>query len=194
MSRAKSGSAKSSARGREPDVADVGTDALKTQQMNKSPSDFTCPDCGGALWDFEQNGLVRYRCHVGHGFTAQALAEAQSKRIEDALWTALRALEESVDMRRRMSRMAHNVKSPNVAREYEAQAKIAEAQAGVIRDVLTGGGIIESRQAREIEQKAVTARDPSLEDERSQNRKSSARRNRSNGSSKRGNKMAVART
>ena len=192
MSRAKSGSAKSSARGR--DVADVGTDALKTQQMNKPPSDLTCPDCGGALWEFEQNGLVRYRCHVGHGFTAQALAEAQSKRIEDALWTALRALEESVAMRRRMSRMAHNVKSPNVAREYEAQAKIAEAQAGVIRDVLTGGGITESRQAREIEQKAVTARDPSLVDERSPNRKSSARRNRGNGSSKRGKKMAVART
>ncbi|MGA8531572.1 MAG: chemotaxis protein CheB, partial [Acidobacteriaceae bacterium] len=34
------------------------------------PSVFACPDCGGVLLEMEQNGFLRFRCRVGHAFTA----------------------------------------------------------------------------------------------------------------------------
>src|SRR5262245_19915618 len=38
------------------------------------PTVLTCPDCGGALWELEDHGRLRYRCHVGHGITSEGLA------------------------------------------------------------------------------------------------------------------------
>ena len=70
----------------QPDVAEVGTDALKSGDLSMPPSRFTCPECGGALWELENGRLLRYRCHVGHGYTADSLMAAQAEKLEDALW------------------------------------------------------------------------------------------------------------
>lgn len=59
-------------------------------------SEFACPDCGGVMWEIREGSLVRYRCRVGHGMTARYLLAAQSSNLEEALWTALRALEEKI--------------------------------------------------------------------------------------------------
>ena len=66
------------------------------------PSPFTCPDCGGTLWEIKAGTLVSYRCHVGHGFSGESLAAAQENKLEDTLWSALRAIEESIALRRRL--------------------------------------------------------------------------------------------
>jgi two-component system chemotaxis response regulator CheB len=42
--------------------------ALETGALRAPPSPFTCPDCGGTLWELNEGSLVRYRCHVGHSF------------------------------------------------------------------------------------------------------------------------------
>jgi two-component system chemotaxis response regulator CheB len=69
------------------------------------PSAFGCPDCGGVLWeaDDEAGGDLRFRCRVGHAYTARSLEAAGDRRLEDALWAALRALEEQESLARRMS-------------------------------------------------------------------------------------------
>jgi two-component system chemotaxis response regulator CheB len=56
----------------QPNPERPGTDALRTGERDGPPSPFTCPDCGGTLWEIKEPGLVRYRCHVGHGFTADS--------------------------------------------------------------------------------------------------------------------------
>ncbi|HET7440074.1 MAG TPA: chemotaxis protein CheB, partial [Terriglobales bacterium] len=67
------------------------------------PSTFACPECHGVLWELEEGGLLRFRCRVGHAFTADSLRLVMSDATEDALWAAMRALEEKAGLLRRLS-------------------------------------------------------------------------------------------
>lgn len=62
------------------------------------PSGMTCPDCAGSLLELEDS--KRYRCRVGHAWTADALLGVQTTNLEHALWTALRLLEERASLAR----------------------------------------------------------------------------------------------
>jgi len=77
-------------------------DALRTGAPEGALSPLTCPDCGGSLWEKTEHGILRYNCHVGHGFTADSLRDGIDEKLEDTLWTAVRALEESIELRKRM--------------------------------------------------------------------------------------------
>lgn len=99
------------------------------------PSPFTCPDCGGALW--EHNGeLLRYECHVGHGYTAETLAVDQESHFESAMWSAARVLEQSAALHRRMSQRAELGNLGGVAQHYLRRAEEADEQGRLIRDAL----------------------------------------------------------
>jgi two-component system chemotaxis response regulator CheB len=103
-----------------------------------SPSGFVCPDCGGALWEMEDDtGLLRFRCRTGHAYSIESLAAEQTETVETALWAALRALEERAAMARRMAGRLHGRGSKRSAARFEAQADAAVQQALVIREALT---------------------------------------------------------
>jgi two-component system chemotaxis response regulator CheB len=55
---------------------------------------FNCPGCGGVLWKISESGEIRFRCHVGHAYTAATLMAEQTMKIEETMWTALRMFEE----------------------------------------------------------------------------------------------------
>jgi two-component system chemotaxis response regulator CheB len=55
---------------------------------------FTCPDCGGNLWEINEGRVLRFRCHTGHSFTADALLSSSQHSLEETLWVALRMMEE----------------------------------------------------------------------------------------------------
>lgn len=50
-------------------------------------SKLTCPACNGALWEINDLDMLRYRCHVGHAFSAESLSEGQTQMLELALWS-----------------------------------------------------------------------------------------------------------
>jgi two-component system chemotaxis response regulator CheB len=103
-----------------------------------SPSGFVCPDCGGALWESEDdNGLLRFRCRTGHGYSIETLAAEQTESVESALWAALRALEERAAMARRMAGRLRGRGSKTSSARFEAQADAAVQQALVLREALT---------------------------------------------------------
>lgn len=57
-------------------------------------SNFTCPDCGGGLWEIKNDPVKRYRCHTGHVYTERLLSEKQNEALEESLWVCIRMLEE----------------------------------------------------------------------------------------------------
>jgi two-component system chemotaxis response regulator CheB len=118
------------------DPAETGDKALQRQSMPGPPSAMTCPECGGALWELVEGELLRYRCHVGHSYTSQGLVANQNGALESALWTAVRALEEQAELRRRMARRAARGDLQGIVKRYNRQAADAEGHASVIRQVL----------------------------------------------------------
>ena len=66
----------------------------------------------------------------------KALLSGQDGAVEEALWTALRTLEESAALRRRLAGDARIRKQNHLATSYEHRAKQMEDRAGVIREAL----------------------------------------------------------
>jgi len=100
------------------------------------PSGFTCPECSGALWETEEDGVVRFRCRTGHQYSLETLLSEQSGSIEAALWSALRALEERGAMLRRIAQRLSQRGSPSAAFRHARNADQAVEQALLLRQAL----------------------------------------------------------
>lgn len=77
---------------------------------------YNCPDCGGVLWQIAEGGLLRYRCHTGHAFTASVLLAQQTAKIEETLWVALRMFEERQNLLVTMSENQDKKASSSISR------------------------------------------------------------------------------
>lgn len=100
-------------------------------------SPFSCPTCGGVLRETPDD-LLRFRCRVGHAFGARSLLHGQSETIDDALWVALRALQERAELAARLRRRMEQRGRGRLAARYERQREEAEQAAGGIRALLLG--------------------------------------------------------
>lgn len=98
-------------------------------------SSFTCPDCHGTLWEMEDDGLLRFRCRVGHAFTAENMLAQHDETLESMLWAAMRALEESASLSRRMAERTGRA-SPHLANRYRSQVQEKEGHIAVMRRLL----------------------------------------------------------
>src|SRR5262249_24925101 len=97
---------------------------------------FACPTCGGALWELRDGKLVRFRCRVGHAFSPDTLLAEQSEQLEEALWTALGALEERAALMDQMAEKGrYRGRSLAADLSYE-RAEGARHGAQLIREVL----------------------------------------------------------
>ncbi|HEY4131259.1 MAG TPA: chemotaxis protein CheB [Gemmatimonadaceae bacterium] len=112
-------------------------------------SAFSCPDCGGVLWEIHDGEFTRFRCRVGHAWTGDALYEQQSNTFEDALWTALRSLEENASLSRQIAAKHRARQSDSLAKRFDAQAEFIEKRAEVIRASLSQDRVTQSEPADE---------------------------------------------
>jgi two-component system chemotaxis response regulator CheB len=78
----------------EQDIALSKGDPIEHLDAIARPSTFTCPDCHGSLWQLNEGRPVRYRCHTGHAYTLETLQRTLLQSTDEALWGALRALQE----------------------------------------------------------------------------------------------------
>jgi two-component system chemotaxis response regulator CheB len=109
-------------------------------------SGFSCPDCQGTLVELDAE-RTRYRCRVGHAWTADALLDAQGGTLERALWTALRTLEEKVSLARKMRMDALNRGSERLAERYALTEEESAHAADVLRGYLLSDPVGEQAHA-----------------------------------------------
>ena len=99
------------------------------------PSSYACPACHGVLMQVAEGGLLRFRCHTGHSFTAEALITSQTEKIEETLWVSLRMFEERKNL---PNNLAKGAKQGSRRRSYSEQAKAAQIHIERIRDASNG--------------------------------------------------------
>ena len=123
------------------DPVELDTNASETFTKLGSPTGLTCPECHGGIFELglESGGTPRYRCRVGHAFSAETLFAEQKASLEVALWTAVRALEESAELARRMHGRATARTNDRAAEMYTREARVYDERARVIREVLNSG-------------------------------------------------------
>jgi two-component system, chemotaxis family, protein-glutamate methylesterase/glutaminase len=93
-------------------------------------SEFACPECAGVLWAIsEESGDVRYRCRVGHAYSATTLIDSQAEVFEKALWSAIRALREKADLSKRVETSLRKKNRHSMADRYARDADKAVAEA-----------------------------------------------------------------
>jgi len=106
---------------------------------NGMTSTYSCPDCGGILWEIDEAGLIRFRCHVGHAYSADNLYYAQDEVVEGALWSAVRSLTEKGILSRQLATRMREQGNTSSADRFEEKAASVEQHITVIRNMLLGG-------------------------------------------------------
>jgi two-component system chemotaxis response regulator CheB len=107
---------------------------------------FTCPDCGGVLFERHEGALERFQCSVGHVFSIESLSSAQAEALEGALWAAVRSLEDRAALLMRLGDRARRTDHVRSAETFERQAEEALERAQTIREAIE----------RSVEDPAVT--------------------------------------
>lgn len=97
-----------------------------------SPSLYTCPECHGALLALKGVEIPRFRCHTGHSYTLSSLLSEVTSFVEDNVWNAVRALNESVLLLRHMARHLRDHGHSGEAEAFEARATEEEKRAKVL--------------------------------------------------------------
>ncbi len=108
--------------------------AAYPEEGKGQPSVFACPECHGVLWELQEGKLLRFECRVGHSYTAAALGEEMKTATDNALWAAVRALEEKAAMGRRLAESASGPK--NFVQRLQDQAQADASHAEAIRDMI----------------------------------------------------------
>jgi two-component system chemotaxis response regulator CheB len=97
---------------------------------------YTCPDCGGVMWQDANGGHLHFRCHVGNAFSPEILLGLKSEVLEAALWTSVRLLREKATLTRQLAAKSRTMGNVALAERSEDQARIAEQHANAIRELL----------------------------------------------------------
>jgi two-component system chemotaxis response regulator CheB len=113
-------------------MSDEGSGALGT------PAPFGCPDCGGPIWQANDPQVRRYRCHLGHAFTARSMVEGQTAALERSLWASLRLLEERATIMDRMAEDERRSGRLSASGAYAHRAAESRQHAKHILELLEG--------------------------------------------------------
>ncbi len=95
-----------------------------------------CPDCGGPLWELRHKKLVRYRCRLGHTFTAESLLEGQSAVPEQTLWAAVHTMEERTRILTSLASSSRERGQTQLAELHDTRAAELQTHVQKLRQIL----------------------------------------------------------
>lgn len=100
---------------------------------------YSCPECHGPMWRMIGEGPLRFRCHVGHAYTAETMDAGQAESLESNLWEVLRSLEERTALLRELAERARELNDPHEASTWESRIGSLQRDMVVVREMLAKG-------------------------------------------------------
>jgi two-component system chemotaxis response regulator CheB len=119
-----------------------------------NPSQFACPECHGVLLEVKDSDLTRFRCHTGHAYTMDSLLAELDEATEYAVWSAVRALEESALLLRAAGQHLRGNDQETAGQLYLRKAQDAKRRAEFVRQALVERSNAEAlMEPREVDAK-----------------------------------------
>ncbi len=110
-------------------------------RCEEEQSVYTCPDCGGILWQSRRGDVTRFHCYQGHSYAPERLLLDKSEALETALWSAARALVKRATLNRQLAAQLRARGLTDRARNLEEQAELDERHLALLRrDLLQAEG------------------------------------------------------
>jgi two-component system, chemotaxis family, protein-glutamate methylesterase/glutaminase len=99
------------------------------------PSIYACPECHGVLLKLQEGNNVRFRCHTGHAYSVDTLLAEFTEQTEEALWNAIRCMEESVMLMKHLAAHYSEQKQNDAARALLKKAQESQQRTDLVRRV-----------------------------------------------------------
>jgi two-component system chemotaxis response regulator CheB len=117
--------------------------AQELQEMTRedqlgTPSPFSCPECGGGLWELADGSMLRYHCHLGHAYTADAMLAAEAEEIERPVSRLLRSSKDRAELTLRLADRERARQNNRLADQLQARAKEYQESADLLQRLLPG--------------------------------------------------------
>lgn len=115
---------------------------LSAQAVGGRPNEvsvYTCPECGGVMWQVGADGadaVEQFRCHTGHVYNPLSLLAQQSEDLEAALWRCVRMLTEKATLTRQLATRERRHGNATRAARIDEQVALDERHIHVLRDQL----------------------------------------------------------
>lgn len=111
------------------------------------PSGFTCPECGGALFEHGRAGpTTRFVCRVGHSYAPESLMSQYDQNLEDVLWSSIRALEERAELSERLAGRMDEAGNRRSAARFRERRDESTHQADALRNLVLHGSMEEDAE------------------------------------------------
>ena len=115
-------------------IAKNGQSSMSEMDAIGRRSVLACPDCGGVMWEIDEDDLVKYRCHVGHAYGAELMSIALDENLRRALGSAQRAMEERVALAQKLYKQAVASGHQSLAETWSQKADEFEREMKIIRE------------------------------------------------------------
>jgi two-component system chemotaxis response regulator CheB len=99
-------------------------------------SNFACPECHGVLLEVKEGGRMRFRCHTGHAYSPESLMAEMNEAVEDALWNAVRSVQESAMLMAHLAEHAASEHGAAAAEVFRVSAEKTRARAELVRQAV----------------------------------------------------------
>ncbi|HSL27723.1 MAG TPA: chemotaxis protein CheB [Anaerolineales bacterium] len=109
---------------------------------------FTCPECRGSLIRITEGNLLRFRCHTGHGFSAEALLEGLMETVDQLIWQTVRGSQEASMLLEHLGRHIHENGDSAEAERFLVKARELSQQATQLQNLATERGSLQTENAR----------------------------------------------
>ncbi|HTV20008.1 MAG TPA: chemotaxis protein CheB [Polyangiaceae bacterium] len=121
---------------RELDMLLGSISGLEALSKGGPPLALSCPECGGPLWGVRDGRVQRFRCHTGHTYGVDGLLSSQGTQIEQALWAAIKGLEQRSQLLRDLAREESSNRRLAAGKGFDSESKRLSLHAQTLRDVL----------------------------------------------------------